>query len=195
MPSRSRGQAALPVQRLGGPPAGGPLDARAGQPDRQAVPALADPFGEDRDRHVGVARAHRFGERTGRARGFAQVRVEEQQMPGAVRVGRGIGGFQQPDGLGPGLHRRRLAPVTAVPQHRGPGVTGSRGGVVGRAVVDHDDQVDPGQPGGAGHGGLDAVGLVPGWNDDCDVPARLPIPLHWHAPDTRAPGTQDAGGR
>jgi len=48
---------------------------RAGQPDHQAVPALADPFGEHRDRHVGIARAHRFGERAGRARGVAQVRV------------------------------------------------------------------------------------------------------------------------
>jgi len=93
-------------------------------------------------------------------------------MPGAVGAGRRVGGLQQPDGLGAGLHRRRLAPVAAVPQHRGPGPAGPFGGVVGRAVVDHDDEVNPGQPGGAGHRGLDAVGLVPGRNDDCDVPGR-----------------------
>jgi len=143
--------------------------ARPRQPDHETVPALTDPVGEDRDGHVGIAGPDRLDERTGLGRRGAQIAVQEQQVPGRTGPAWRCRPLHQPDRFGPGLHGGRLAAAAAVPDHRRSRVARQRGGVIGGPVVDHDDQVHPGQPGRTGHGRLDAVGLVVGRDDDGDV--------------------------
>ncbi len=71
------GQAALAVERLGGTPPGGPLDAGAGERDDESMAPLLDPVGEDRDGHVGLARPHRLGQWRRVAGRLAEIAVEE----------------------------------------------------------------------------------------------------------------------
>ena len=166
---RGPGQAALAVERLGRPPSGGPLDAGPGERDDEPMAALPDPVGEDRDRHVGLAGQHRFGQRCRAGGSLAEVAVEEQQMTRPRTV---VARLQQAHRLRAALHRRGLAAAAGMAHHGRPGVLGHGGGAVPGAVVHHQHEIDPGQPGGPGHGRPDAVGFVPGRDDDSHVTAR-----------------------
>ena len=165
---RRPGQAALAVQRLVRPPAGRALDARPGQCDDEAMAALAHPVAEHRDRHVGRTVADRIGQRPGLRRALGQVAIEEEQM---ARYSPGVWTAQAA-----GLPRRPSpwrppCPGCGHGDHRGLPRARRRRRPVGRAVVDDDDDVHPGQPGGGSHCRADPVGLVPGRDDDGDVAA------------------------
>jgi hypothetical protein len=168
---RGPGQAALPVQRLGRPPAGGPADAGPGQADDQAVAAELDGGGEDGHGHVGLAGDHRLGQRPRPGGRTGQVRVEEQQMPRAVAP---LLLVDQADRLGTGLHRGALSPVPRVPHHGRAGPLGQIGGPVRRTVVYDDDQPHAGQPGRRRHRGMNSVRLIPGRDDDRDITGTEP---------------------
>ena len=101
--------------------------------------------------------------------GLAEVAVEEQQV---TRVRTAVARLQQPYRLRAALHRRGLAAAAGVAHHGRPGLLRHGGGAVPGAVVHHQHEIHPGQPGGAGHGRRDAVGLVPGGDDDSHVTAR-----------------------
>ena len=63
------------------------LIPRSGQPDHEPVPAAPDPAGEDRDRHVRLARGDRPDQRARAARGLPEVGVEEEQVTRPVAPG------------------------------------------------------------------------------------------------------------
>src|SRR5690606_14354627 len=112
------------------------------------------------DGHVGLAGPHRFGERRGVTGGLGEVGVEEQQVARLVAAV-----VEEPDGFGAGLHGGALAAVAAVPDDLRPGLAGDPAGAVGRAVVDHHDQVGAGEFVRGLDGGRDAVGFVLGRDD------------------------------
>src|SRR5690606_35331744 len=112
------------------------------------------------DGHVGLAGPHRFGERRGVTGGLGEVGVEEQQVARLVAAV-----VEEPDGFGAGLHCGALAAVAAVPDDLRPGLAGYLAGAVGRAVVDHHDQVGAGEFVRGLDGGRDAVGFVLGRDD------------------------------
>jgi hypothetical protein len=168
---RRPGQAALAVQRLGRLPADRAADAGPGQADDQAVPAELDGRGEDGDGHVGPIRQYRIGQRAGLRGRLGQVRVEEQQVPGAFTA---LSLVDQAHRVRAALHRGRLAPVAGVPQHHGARAAGHRAGSVAGTVVDDHDEADAGQPGRRRHGLADAIGFVPRRDDHRDVIALGP---------------------
>ena len=171
---RGPGQAALAVQRLGGTPARRPLDARAGQPDHEAVAAELHLAGEDRDGHVGQPGPHGLGQRSGVRGRLAEIGVEEQQV---MRAGRA------PAAAAPrsaSMTRTASAPVSiaaALPRVRAwrttvaPSNAASRTRPVARSVVDHDNDVRARNLRRGLDGRADPVGFVPGWDDDGQVAA------------------------
>ncbi len=80
--------------------------------------------------------------------------------------------LQQADGLRTALHRGGLAPAAGMAEHGRPRLLRRVGGAIPGAVVHHQDEIHPGQSGGPGHGSPNAVGFVPGGDDDSHVTAR-----------------------
>ena len=118
---RGAGQAALPIQRLSWTPSGCAHDAGTGQAYDEAVTALLRPGTEHRDRHVRPGLLA-----PARPAGPPRQRSRPGLRPGTAgdAGGRGARCLEQADGLGSGLHRGGLAPVTGVPSptRRRPGL-------------------------------------------------------------------------
>jgi hypothetical protein len=136
-------QAALPGQRLGGCPAGGTLDTRAGQPHDQAVASACGPLRrEGGDGHVGNTIVDRLDQRRRLGGSVFEVSVEEQQ-----RAWRGLAScatVQFFERLRTAVHSGAFASVARVPDDHGTGVVGGRCCRVGRAVVDDQHLIDRG---------------------------------------------------
>jgi arginine deiminase len=129
--------------------------------------AARSPLGRKRgDRHVGASVAHRFDQRRRGCGAVFEIAVDEQQDVQSIAGGRMR--IDPVDRRSSALHRRALAPVTSVLDHRGTGLVSYGRRFVGRAVVDHEHEIDAGNRAGPLDGGGDASLLVLRWDDHRD---------------------------
>ena len=135
-----------------------------GGPYHAPSPACPGLLGRDGDGHVRAPVNHR-GDELGAGRGrVPQVGVDKEQEPGrAVLV------VAHGHDAGAGLQGGGLAPAHRVAHGHRPGAAGVVLGGVGRAVVDDDDEVHPGDSTAGAHGGCDALSLILGGDDDSDM--------------------------